>query len=204
MANEYSTLASLSILISLVIRHVNAECWFGSAADEGSPQMMGGQYADLQNPLPCSGYIVAWHLCFYTQNVVSNTVYTAYFRVYRSEDEDRLLRVHEVQKSLQLSPGIRNDESFICIDDALEEDQYLNVSKGDILAAYIPLTSPSLLIVGTNTPASFNLYKDTRNPALSLIFADVSMQDLEKVENSALHLYAEVGECIYHAYIAQE
>ena len=194
---QYLYLASLSILIFLVIHHVNAECWFGSAADEGSPQMMGGQYADLQNPLPCSGCIVAWHLCFYTENVVSNAMYTAYFRVYRSEDRGRLLRVHEVEKSLRMSPRNRSDGAFICMDDVLEEGQYLNVSEGDILAAYIPQSpiEPPLLIVGANTPGS--LYKDTRSPALSLLFADVSMSDLVKVENSALHLYAEVGECAY-------
>ena len=170
---------------------MNADCQFGSTTGEGRLKTTHGQYVDLSNPLTCSGSIVAWHYCFYTDNtILANTAYTAYFRVYRSEGGDKLQRIHEVQTSLALSPQDGGNASFICMDDVLEQEQYLNVSQGDYLAAYIPTLFPPLFIVGTNTPGS--LYRDNRI-FLSFSSQQVFMSNLVQVENTSLHLFADVG-----------
>ena len=179
--------------IILGIFLVNADCQFGSTAGEGRPKITRGQYVDLSNPLTCSGSIVAWHFCFYTDNIALANTYTAYFRVYRSKSGDKLQRIHEVQTSLALSPQDGRNVSFICMDDVLEQEQYLNVSQGDYLAAYIPTLLPPLFIVGTNTPGS--LYRDNRI-FLSFSSQQVSMSNLVEVENTSLHLFADVGKYI--------
>ena len=172
----------------------NADCMFGSNAAEGSPQTTRGQFVDLRHPLACSGAIVAWHFCFYTENIASasggNTEYKVYFRVYRNESEDQLVRVHQVETSLQMRPQDGRDTAILCMDDVLQQDQYLNVSQGDYLAAYIPTLSPPLFIVGTNTPGS--LYRDTRLLS-SFSSTTVPRWSLVEVQNTAFHLFADVG-----------
>lgn len=188
----------LSITLFVGLPYGSADCQFGSTAGEGSYKIARGQYVDLSNPLTCSGSIVAWHFCFYTDNIVldsDNTVYRAYFRVYRRKGGNKLQRIHEVQRSLALGPQDGRNASFICMDDELEQEQYLNVSQGDYLAAYIPTLLPPLLIVGANTPGS--LFRDNR---IFLAFSsqEVSLSNLVAQENTTLHLHASVGKYVVY------
>jgi len=171
-----------------------ADCQFGSNGNEGSADTsLRGQFVDLENPLTCSGSIVAWHFCFYSDNVnvQEEGPYTARFRVYRSVAANMLQRIHDVQRGLLLSQLEGREAKFLCFDDALEQDQYLNVLEGDILAIFIPVIFPPLLLVGTNTEE--RVYRDIRSTGAPFRDLTLPISGLMMLENHTIHLYADVG-----------
>lgn len=153
------------------------------------------QFVDMQHPLTCSGYITAWHMCFYTDNIVSNTDYRVYLRVYRNNSNSQLERVHQVVKDIRLNSQQVRGNSFVCMSDFLNEGDYLNVSAGDYLATYIPTVSQPLQIVGNNASKSF-LYRDARDLLPSFTLRIVEFSDLEVIDGGFLHLHADVGKCL--------
>lgn len=152
---------------------------------------------DLDNPLTCSGSIVAWHYCFYTDNIMDleeeeiNVQYTSYFRVYRNISATELQRVHDVETSLPLTERQVRRDSFLCYENMLEQDQYLDVLEGDILAAYLPTLFPPLLLVGTDTQRK--LYFDTRIFGTPFAAQTLPRASLAAINNRVIHLYADVG-----------
>ena len=184
-----------TIPTQLGIPCATADCQFGSNRNEGSAEtLLRGQLVDLENPLMCSGSIVAWHFCFYSDNLVNvqeEVPYTAHFRVYRSVAANMLQRVHDVQRGLLLSQLEGREAIFLCFDDALEQDQYLNVQEGDILAVFIPVIFPPLLLVGTNTEG--RVYRDIRSPGAPFGDLTLPISGLMMLENHTIHLYADVG-----------
>ena len=179
---------------------VKADCQFGSNGNEGSAETtLRGQFVDLDNPLTCSGSIVAWHFCFYTDNVVNvqeQVLYTAHFRVYRSVASNQLQRVHDVQRGLPLSMLEGREVLFLCFDDVLEQDQYLDVLEGDILAVFIPVIFPPLLLVGTNTQG--RVYRDIRSTGAPFRDLTLPISGLMMLQNYTIHLYADVGKCTHY------
>lgn len=152
------------------------------------------QYVDIEHPLTCSGYITAWHMCFYTDNIVSSDNYRVYLRVYRNRNPNQLEQVHQVVKDIPLSSQEVGSNSFVCMSDLLNEEDYLNVSAGDYLATYIPTVSRPLQIVGNNVLKSF-LYRDTRDFLTSFTSTRVRLSDLEVMNGGFLHLHADIGKC---------
>ena len=192
-------------LSMVLVVHVKADCQFGSAGSEGSLLSTQTQYVDLQHPLTCPGSIVAWRFCFYTDNIESITTYEVYFRIYRNETGNRLGRIHDIHKSIILGPEQVGNNSFMCLDNALEESDCLSVMMGDYLATYIPPTvSRHLFIVGTGVPGSL-LHRDTRPFSQTFTSTTVPVSNLTEVEGGSLHLYADVGmyaTCTHIAYSA--
>ena len=146
----------------------------------------------MQHPLICSGYITAWHMCFYTDNIVSNTDYRVYLRVYRNNSNSQVERVHHVVKDIRLNSQQARRNTFMCMSAFLNGEDYLSVSAGDYLATYIPTVNQPLQIVGNNVSKSF-LYRDTRSSFSSRI---IGFSDLEVIDGGFLHLHADVGKCL--------
>lgn len=134
-------------------------------------------------------------MCFYTDNIVSNTNYRVYLRVYRNNSNSQLEQVHQVVKDIPLNSQQVGSNTFMCMIDILNEGDYLSVSAGDYLAAYIPTVSQPLQIVGNNVSKSF-LYRDTRDLVPSFTFTRVGFSDLEAIDGGFLHLRADVGKCL--------
>lgn len=186
----------MNLHVSLTV-HVKADCKFGrtNINVEGNVASTRKQYVDMQHPLTCSGFITAWHMCFYTDNIVSNTNYRVYLRVYRNNSDSQLEQVHQVVKDIPLNPQQLGSNTFMCMSDILNEGDYLSVSAGDYLATYIPTVSQPLQIVGNNVSKSF-LYRDTRDLVPSFTFTRVGFSDLEAIDGGFLHLRADVGKCL--------
>ena len=176
---------------------MKADCIFGrtNIDIEGNVVSTRKQFVDMQHPLICSGYITAWHMCFYTDNIVSDTDYRVYLRVYRNNGNSQLERVYQVVKDIRLNSQQVQGNSFMCMNDTLNEGDYLSVSAGDYLAAYIPTANQPLQIIGNNVSKSF-LYRDTRDLLPSFTFTRVGFSDLEVIDGGFLHLHADVGKCL--------
>ena len=186
----------LYLSLSLYVAHVEGNCKFGGEDSdvESTVALQGLQYVDLRHPLTCSGSIVAWHFCYYTDNVGHLThSYHAYLRVYRSNTSSQLQRVHDESVALELTRAQVGSNTFLCSSYHLNETDYLNVSMGDYLAAYIPPDdNQPLWIVGGDMPQSL-LHRDTRDFVESFGSPTVLLSDLQEVEGGILHLYADVG-----------
>ena len=188
-----------TIPTQLGIPCAKADCQFGSSGNEGSADTsLRGQFVDLENPLMCSGSIVAWHFCFYTDNVnvQEETPYTARFRVYRSVAANMLQRVHDVQRGFLMNQLESREAEFLCFDDVLGEDQYLDVLEGDILAVFIRVIFPPLLLVGTNTEG--RVYRDIRRPGAPFRDLTLPISGLMMLHNHTIHLYADVGKYTHY------
>ena len=187
-------LLTACIIISPVVHVRGLTCQFGreDINIEGTVAEQGRQYLDLQHPLTCSGSIVAWHFCFYTDNVDSTQGYHAYLRVYRNDSNNVLQRVHQVNMDVRLSSSQVGSDTFMCMGDILTESAYLNVSMGDYLAVYIPTLSEALQIVGDQVPQSM-LYRDTRPFLQPFTRNTVQFVKLQRVDGGFLHLQADIG-----------
>lgn len=176
--------------------HVEGSCKFGGEDSnvESTVASQGLQYVDLQHPLTCSGSIVAWHFCYYTNNI-DNSIrsYHVYLRVYRNDTSYQLRRIHDESVAVELTLAQVGTNTFVCTSYHLNETDYLNVSMGDYLAAYIPtINGRPLWIVGGNRPQSL-LHWDTRGFLESFNFPTVLFSDLQEIGGGILHLYADVG-----------
>ena len=144
---------------------------------------------DLEYPLTCSGNIIAWHFCYYTDNTTSSQELHVYLRVYRYQSPTHLIQIHQVATYLELED---NSHSFLCTSENLSQEEYLSVQAGDYLAAYIPILTEPLQIVGNEVPQSA-LFRDTRIFPQPFTLSTVPLSELERVEGGFLHLQADVG-----------
>ena len=184
----------MNLYISVV--NVKGNCKFGreDSSVERTVASQGLQYVDLQHPLTCSGSIVAWHFCYYTDNIEQSTPasYLVHLRVYRNDTSSQLQRIHDESVAVQLSLTQVGSNTFMCASDYLAETNYLNVSMGDYLAAHISTGGNPLQIVGRDMPQSL-LHRDSRNFSLSFTSPIVPFAKLQVLEGGILHLHADVG-----------
>ena len=96
--------------------------------------------------------------------------------------------MHEVETKKALESNFNHTSSFLCCNITLKQDEYLPVAEGDILAAYIPMHSP-LIIAGQETVGS--LYMNTSNSTDQILTSN-----LVELNDSALHLYADIGRSV--------
>ena len=152
-----------------------------------------GQYVDLEHPLTCSGYIIEWHLCYYTSNVQdSPESYHVYFRVYRNQSVNQLRQIHQVAMEIELSDPQEQIDPFLCMSKSLAAEDYLRVEAGDYLAVYLPTLSSPLLVVGQAAP-QLMLYRDNRRFPQPFTEDPVPLSRLDGLAGGFLHLQADVG-----------
>ena len=165
----------------------------GDINAEGTATTQVGQYVDLEHPLTCSGYIVKWHLCYYTSNVqASSQSYHIHLRVYRNQSADQLFRIHQVTLEYELRRSQVETDSFLCVNKSLDADNYLSVETGDYLAVYLPTLSQPLLAVGYAAP-QLMLYRDIRRFPDPFTQNTVLFSQLNGIAGGFLHLQADVG-----------
>ena len=183
---------SLLCILPMVVTVWTLLCKFGreeiNSEEVGATQV--GQYVDLEHPLTCSGYIVKWHFCYYTNNVQASTKsHRIYFRVYRNESTSQLRQVYHMTMNIELDVGL---EPFRCASNSLEAREYLSVEVGDYLAVYLPTLIRPLLVVGYAAPQLL-LYRDRRRFPEPFTSNDIPFSELEGLPGSLLHLQADVG-----------
>ena len=148
---------------------------------------------DLEHPLTCSGYIIEWHLCYYTSNVQdSPSSHDIYFRVYRNQGAGQLRQMHQMSMDIELSNSQDQTAPFLCMTKSLRTEEYLRVEAGDYLAVYLPTLSRPLLVVGHSAPQLI-LYRDSRQFPDPFTQSSVPLSQLDQLAGGFLHLQADVG-----------
>ena len=148
---------------------------------------------DLEHPLTCSGYIIEWHLCYYTSNVQdSPQSHHVYFRVYRNQSINQLSQIHQVAMEIELRNPQDQIDPFLCMSKSLDPEDYLRVEAGDYLAVYLPTLSWALLVVGQAAP-QLMLYRDNRQFPGPFTENSVPLSRLDGLAGGFLHLQGDVG-----------
>ena len=150
-----------------------------------------GLFIDLDNPATCSGVITEWNICYYNP------------RGFTFEDHLQIaLQIwrFEEQVGTQLAKRVatvtvpEEPETFQCITIPLGQDEYMNITEGDVIG--VLLTRDAVLPVVAN----FN-QQDGRPPPRLLFFQPrlvaltmVTPQGNNFISNQVLHVTAEIGE----------
>ena len=179
---------------------VDADCILGNQVGQVSLHNTGGQYIDLLHPVQCSGDLIAWHFCYYSEDIQDDDTYIVYFRVWRPADANNFNRVHEHTQEMDLDESDSNE--FVCMDVPLDPDNYFEVVENDRLGAYVKRTNINgrpLHIISSGT-TGLGLFRDTRGGGFDFTpFTSevVATSDLEEMTDLGLHLYADIGKGIY-------
>ena len=172
---------------------VDADCILGNQVGPVSRHTTGGQYIDLLHPVQCSGDLIAWHFCYYSEDITQSGMHIVFFRVWRPANENNLDRVYEHTQEMDLDPSA---DGFVCVDVPLDPDNYFEVVENDRLAVYIARTNTlgrPLHIISSGT-TGFGLFRDNRDGGFVSFSSEVvATTDLQEMLDLGLHLYADIG-----------
>ena len=158
--------------------------------EQSSPDATPGLFIDLDNPATCSGVITEWNVCYYNPR--------------RFNFEDRLqitLQIwrFEEQVGTQLATQVatvtvpEEPETFQCITIPLGQDEYMNITEGDVIG--VLLTRDAVLPVVAN----FNQQVQGGETPPRLLFFQANLTMVTFQANNfifpqVLHVTAEIGE----------
>ena len=161
---------------------------------------------DVDHPAQCDGTVDSLSYCVYRPSMRSNNpnhqAFVALFRP-NSSNVNLYTRVSPFTTLSQPDDDIGNNGFFGCFTCEISEDiSPLLVQAGDVLG--VCQIEPGgitriLNVVGTAAPNSSPLYAISANDdcMTSEISSTVRLQDLTRMENYALQVYANIGEEIW-------
>lgn len=171
----------------------------GSQTDTGNQQIHTSSiYFDLDHRATCNGYISRLQYCYYATNFNGfrdNSLHRATVQIWREDLNSRdLYLLHEHELSRDISQDTRDD--FICRNEVLKPDEYIDIKENDIIGVTLPLFTvmPPLQLISTNT-TGFGLYL---RPLSSGSMTTVKRSSLMWHAELVVHLFAEIGK--YHSY----
>ena len=177
-----------------IITVAASQCTAGSVqTTAGEPRSESGQYINLDHPAVCRGNLTTWNFCYYPG---SEDVYTVHFRVWRpTRGRSRFTLIHTNQRTIR----VRNNQSVLnCENITLNEENYVQIEPDDVVGIYIPLLSSFSAVGMYQSPQEgAGVYHD-RSALSILINLPIERNDLTKLKNAVLHLYADIGKSIFH------
>ena len=147
----------------------------------------------------CTGKVVAWHYCFYT-DVNSDETYEFDAAMYRELSNGNLQLVSGSLRNIRLTGSsiLAAGSSFACDTLTLSEAEQFEVQQGDVVAACIRNRGGSrkeLRMVSENGPSSSTVVTASTGVCDSLSLIDDN--DLGSQQSrTVLHLYVDIeGNC---------
>jgi hypothetical protein len=155
-----------------------ADCTAGNGEinEQTTPSSNPGYYIDPGNQVPCTGQLTAWNYCFYEPASGQRTTYNFRLQVRRLSTSVYRLVGEEVV-SLRRRPRGR----FRCFTISLDEGEYIDVQRGDVLGVF--LDTPLLSLVAAS-----------ESSAHRLLFAASPNSNLGDVEGRRIHLSVDISE----------
>lgn len=167
-------------------------CTVGHLAEPQSPLNIanGEIFLDMDNPVPCSGFITAWHFCHHMP--ASQEIATGILQLWRPiAGSDTYERVYDL--SLNVDIPSQSEEAFMCDDHELQESDYIPVQENDVLAVYKPRLN-GLRMVSTGSPNNA-LYIIDPGPDVRS-FYELMKSSTRRRNRLELHLMADINRSI--------
>ena len=175
-----------------------SKCTAGSAqTTAGEPISASGQYINLDHPAVCQGNLTAWHFCYYPGNENS---FSVHFRVWRpTRGRSLFTLIHTNERTFTTSVVGNNQSVLNCEQVTLNEENYVQIEPDDVVGIYIPFFSSVSAVGMYQSPQEgAGVYHVRRNILFILGDSSVERNDLTKLNNAVLHLYADISKSIFY------
>ena len=148
-----------------------------------------GLFIDSQTPSPCSGQIISWRVCYYNPffengiNINSSQIVLQTWKL--SSEGGTRIGSNTFIISISQPP-----DDFQCVNITVDPSDYINVSQGHYLGAY--LTQDRVLpVIGSRSDVSSLLFIPADEIVPSTL--QVGMTVILQISNSAIHVTATIG-----------
>ena len=151
---------------------------------------MQGVILNTQYPVTCGNYITKWHYCYYTNFIAPQATTTLSMTVavwYLNETTNINVVYPRSIRTITQQPVSTQDKIF-CVEEALNETDYIPVQQGDIIGVVLPLLSAIPIVSYSHNSddlISGNIF--FWNPT------NINKSYLWPSGNRLLHLYASLG-----------
>ena len=163
-------------------------CSFASRLDKANIYEEPGHYFAYEHRFTCAGDLVAWHYCYYTADLSSNSnTHWVRFQIWREVERRTIQIIHSHHVEMQLPPS---NESFVCLRAAVSES--ISVEVGDFLGVNLPPSQANPIpVIGSGVEGS-SLHRDVGDSSESLL--------LRRIDGLVLHVDVEIGKYVHSIY----
>ena len=155
----------ISVLISknYCVESNNSSCTAGSnpAASVAVTTGLSGTYLNTQYPVMCDddgNFITKWHFCYYTQSLTTGSLLSMTLTMWSSYESS--YEFHSRRSRISIVHNHTLAKVF-CVEHSLSREDYLPVSRGDIVGVVLPSDSPIPVIGSGET--DFLIYRSEQN-----------------------------------------
>ena len=150
-------------------------CRVGNNPSSSTPAGNPGVYLNTEFPAECDGVVTAWHYCYYPEDASdSDTTYTA--SVHLDNTTDQYILLNGSITLIELQPVNTLKCNIYCTQEILVNS--IEVSRGDVIGVVLPTENP-IPMIGMESE--------------NILHYSETLDDLFRLLNSALHLYAEIS-----------
>ncbi len=147
-------------------------CRVGNNPSSSTPAGNPGVYLNTEFPAECDGVVTAWHYCYYPQDARDSSItYTA--SVHLDNTTDQYILLNGSITLIELQP-VDILARIYCTQEILVNS--IEVRQGDVIGVMLPTEIPMIGMESEN-----------------ILHYSETLDDLFRLLNSALHLYAEIS-----------